>query len=203
MKRITSYAVVCLTAITAVLATSHAEAMPRTHDGFYLGLEGGFGYLSSSAKANGVDLGKYSGLTLDSALWLGGTVGPVVIGGGFYTAQVLSPKVTFQGQDVSSGVSSMYLVGIGPFVDVYPDPNDGLHFMGFVGWGGLESSRNGNVGGSDPTGLVTMLGGGYEFWVADQWSIGPLARLTYAPLSMSGADYSTLAFALVADIKYH
>jgi outer membrane autotransporter protein len=75
--------------------------------------------------------------------------------------------------------------------------------MGFVGWGGLEASQNGNVSGSVPTGMVASIGGGYEFWIANEWSIGPLARLTYAPLSHNGVDFNTTAFAVAADFKFH
>lgn len=185
-----------------LLVASNANATPRTHDGFYLGLEGGFGYLNSSMKGGGYEA-SLSGVTMASSLWLGGTLGPVVIGGGFMYDSAFSPKGTQGGQTVNLTNVSLHLIALGPFVDIYPDPNSGLHFMGFAGWGGLEASVNGNVGGSDPTGLVAMVGGGYEFWVSDEWSIGPLARLTYAPLSLNGVDYSTTGFAILADIKFH
>jgi hypothetical protein len=142
---------------------------------------------------------------VNTALLLGGTVGPVVIGGGFLYDMVNSPSYEVNGQDGNPGDVdiSLYLIGIGPFVDVYPDPTSGLHFLGFFGWGGLEASVEGNVGGSDPTGLVAVIGAGYDFWIADEWSVGPLARFTYAPLSLNGVDYPTTGFALVADLKFH
>ncbi len=186
-----------------LLSAGWASAAPRTHDGFYLGLEGGFGYLSSSVSYNGADMGKWSGMTMDTAIWLGGTVGPVVIGGGMSYANAFSPKFSQGGQSTSYTDLSLALIAFGPFVDIYPNPNEGLHFMGFAGWGGLNASYQGNSGGSDPTGLVAMLGGGYEFWVADQWSIGPLGRFTYAPLSLNDMSYSTIAFTVLADFKYH
>jgi hypothetical protein len=185
------------------LAAPNARAEIRTHDGFYLQLDTGLGYLSSTGKFPGYEV-TYSGVTTSSALFLGGTIGPVVIGGGFTYDNAFSPNAKSGGTTVNLGTDvSLHLIGIGPFIDVYPDPTSGLHFMGFVGWGGLEASVNGNVSGSDPTGLVSFIGGGYEFWVADQWSVGPLARLTYAPLSLDNVDYNTVAFALVADVKFH
>jgi hypothetical protein len=39
-------------------------------------------------------------------------------------------------------------------------------FQPFIGWGGLATSRNGDVGGSDPTGLVLAVGGGYDVFAA-------------------------------------
>lgn len=194
--------VLTLASIAAVLlGTSPAPAEPRTHDGFYLHLEGGIGYLSTSTDTT--PEGTYSGLSLDSALLLGGTVGPVVIGGGFTYDTVPLPSYEVDGQEWSADNVTQYMIGIGPFVDIYPDPKSGLHFLGFVGWGGLETSVEGNVGGSDPTGLVAIVGGGYDFWLADEWSVGPLARLTYAPLSMNDVSFDTFGFGLVADFKYH
>ena len=92
----------------------------------------------------------------------------------------------------------------GVFADDYLDPQaGGLHVVGFLEWGGLEASVGGNVGGSDPTGALFTVGGGYAFWMADEWSIGPLLRLTYAPLSLNDTDYSTTQVSLVANLKWH
>jgi hypothetical protein len=199
MKKQRAFAVVCPILALGLLGTQSASADARTHDGFFLQLDAGLGYLSSTASAGGAEQ-TASGMTYATALFLGGTIGPVAIGGGFTYDNAFSPSI--DGIPDSADIS-LHLIGIGPYIDVYPDPHSGLHFVGFAGWGGLERSYNGNVGGSDPTGLVAFLGGGYEFWVADQWSIGPLARLSYAPLSLNGVDFNTTAFTLVADFKYH
>jgi hypothetical protein len=98
---------------------------------------------------------------------------------------------------------SLYLIGIGPYVDFYPDPTEGLHFQGMVGWGVLDASVDGASGGSAATGVIMQLGVGYDFWVGDQWSIGPLARFAYAPLSLEEATYSTIAPSLVCSFTYH
>jgi outer membrane autotransporter protein len=58
-----------------------------------------------------------------------------------------------------------------------------------------------DAGGSDPTGLVVVLGAGYHFWIADEWSVGPLARFSYAPLSRDDIEVPVTAFGLVADFK--
>ena len=77
MNKIAKRTAVCATIWLVSLSAMDANAAPRTHDGFYLGLDAGLGYLSTSASYRGIDE-KISGVTLDSALWLGGTVGPVV-----------------------------------------------------------------------------------------------------------------------------
>jgi hypothetical protein len=180
-----------------------AEADPRTHDGFYLHLDLGLGYLSSSADVLDTSY-TYSGVTLPSTILLGGTVGPVAFGGGFFSDYAPSPSLSVEGGgSFEPDDVSMYLIGIGMFADIYPNPKEGLHFLPFVGWGGLEVTVDGNAGGSDPTGLVMSLGVGYDFWVSAAWSIGVMGRFAYAPLSLNDQSYTTIAPALLATFTYH
>jgi hypothetical protein len=197
-------ALATVTAFAGALALpSRADAAPETHDGFYLQLNAGLGYLSSTAEVGGFDV-NLSGVTLPSSFLMGGTIGPVVIGGGFFGDYAFSPSASVNGQDSPLyGDVSMTLIGIGVFADIYPDIHKGLHFQPFIGWGGLETSRNGDSGGSDPTGLVLAVAGGYDVFVSDNWSIGGMARLAYAPLSLDDVTYSTIAPSLLATFTYH
>jgi hypothetical protein len=197
-------ALACVAAVAGVVSVSgSAQAAPLTHDGFYLQLNAGLGYLSASGEPGGTKV-KYSGATFPSSLLLGGTVGPVVIGGGLFTDYAFSPKASINGADSPIAADfSMTLIGIGMFADIYPDVHGGLHFQPFIGWGGLETSVNGNSGGSDPTGLVLAVGGGYDFFISDNWSFGGMLRVAYAPLSLNDVTYSTLSPSLLATITYH
>lgn len=187
----------------ALLLPGVAAAAPETHDGFYLQLDLGIGYLSSSAEFGGQTV-TYSGATLPSALFMGGTVGPVVIGGGLFADYAFSPSASAEGgPTVALEDVSLTLIGIGVFADIYPDPQKGLHFQPFIGWGGLEASVNGNSGGSDPTGLVLAVGAGYDWFVSDNWSIGVMGRFGYAPLKLEETSYSTIAPALLGTFTYH
>ena len=170
-------------------------SLPHTHDGFYMQLDAGLGYLSTSASAGGATE-KLSGLTFPTAILLGGTVGPVAIGGGLIMDYAPSPSGTGL-----TGVS-MYMVSMGVFADIYPDPHGGLHFQPFLGFGSLQASHNGATGNS-ATGLVLAAGVGYDWWVADEWSIGVMGRMAYAPLSLNSIGYSTIAPALLATFTYH
>jgi hypothetical protein len=135
---------------------------------------------------------------------LGGTIGPVALGGGFFSDYAPSPSASVDGgSSVELEDVTMYLVGIGMFADIYPNPNEGLHFLPFVGWGGLETTYQGDAGGSDPTGLVMSLGVGYDFWVSNEWSVGVMGRFAYAPLSRDQATFTTIAPALLATFTYH
>jgi hypothetical protein len=193
-----------IAALAGVLSIlGNAEAAPYTHDGFYLQLNAGLGYLSVSGD-NPAGKEKMYGVTLPSSLLMGGTVGPVVIGGGFFSDYALSPGYSVNGQAAPSNMSiSTMLIGIGAFADIYPDVHKGLHFQPFVGWGGLNTSVNGNSGGSDPTGLVLAFSGGYDVFVSDNWSIGGMARLAYAPLSMNDVSYGVISPSLLATFTYH
>lgn len=62
------------------------------------------------------------------------------------------------------------------FADVYPNPARGLHFFGGLGYGTLLTGRDAY---DMPSGAVFTAGAGYEWFFADQWSVGVLARATY------------------------
>ena len=78
-------------------------------------------------------------------------------------------------------VSSDYAF-IGPFVDYFPNPRTGLHFGATVGLAGpLASGSSDSTSSSDKKsagpGIGGIVFGGYDIWIADQWSIGASARL--------------------------
>jgi hypothetical protein len=196
-------ALASIAAVAGIVSVSgHAQAEALTHDGFYLQFNAGLGYTSASIEGPGDQ--SIHGMTLPSSLLLGGTVGPVVIGGGFFADHAFSPSYSINGQDAPFvNDVTMTLIGIGVFADIYPDVHKGLHFQPFVGWGGLETSTNGNSGGSDPTGLVLAVGGGYDFFISDNWSFGGMLRIAYAPLSLNDVGFSTFSPSLLATITYH
>ncbi len=199
VRRLTALSMGCATLAlgSAALADDHV------HDGFYMHLGAGFGYYSTKATVGATDY-SYSGVTAVSALFLGGSpVKGLAIAGGFFTDYAPSPTYEVNGTKATGVDIKQYVIGIGPLVDVYPDPTKGLHFQGFFGWGGLETSANGNVGGSDPTGLVTFVGGGYDWWVGNEWSIGVLGRFVYAPLKYQDVSFTTIAPAILATFTYH
>lgn len=191
-----------LAGVLALSGQAHAEE--RTHDGFYMSFNAGLGYLSTSGEPLPGFEESVSGVSSPFAFWLGGTVGPVAIGGGFFTDYVFSPSYEANGIEAPDGADlSLMLFSLGVFADIYPDPHSGLHIMPYLGWGGVELSVNGNSGGSDPTGLVTAVGVGYDFWVASEWSLGVMGRFAYAPLSMNDTAYGTIAPAILFTATYH
>jgi hypothetical protein len=189
-------------AMLAFAGTAHAA--DNTHDGFYMQAATGLGYYSASAEVGNFDA-SFSGMTIPLSLMLGGSpIEGLAIGGGFMIDYAPSPTYELNGQDVGSTIDfSQYIIGIGPFADYYFNPEGGLHLQAFVGWGGLETSAEGDAGGSDPTGLVTALGVGYDVFISSEWSVGGMGRLTFAPLSIDDVSYTTFEPALLVTLTYH
>lgn len=189
-------------ATLGVTGTAHAD--DNTHDGFYLQAATGLGYYGISAESLGREE-SLSGMTIPMSLMLGGSpMEGLAIGGGFMFDYAPSPTYEVDGQEFDLGGDiSQYVVAIGPFADFYLDPAGGLHFQAFAGWGGLETSAEGNVGGSDPTGFMLSLGAGYDFFVSPEWSIGGLGRFTYGALSMNDVSSTLIEPQLLITATYH
>jgi hypothetical protein len=178
----------------AVLAglTSVAAAEPYTHDGFYLGLTGGLGYMHISSPGDttlsGVEVPNF-GLNIGTSL-----TSHIVLGGGLF--------VDYSSSAGNDATGSLMVIALGAFGDYYLDPHrGGLHFQGFLGWGGIETTKN--TGGSDPTGLTIGVGAGWDKFLTSEMSIGALARIVYGGYSLSGGDYTTLSPALLATLTWH
>jgi hypothetical protein len=191
-------ALLALSAVTLAPTLASAE-QPRTHDGFYLRLAGGFAIAIDPAEAEwpGVNVeGTLGGTGVAWDIAAGGTPTPgLVLGGGIFGAHVPSPEaddmeatVVIVG-DINGDVEfdGMTFALLAPFIDYYPSPREGLHLTAAVGLG-LLSVGDGTWEGTtyEPfqdhgsAGVGALVGVGYEFWLADRWSLGALARVTYA-----------------------
>lgn len=95
---------------------------------------------------------------------------------------------------------------LGPYVDYYPSPTGGLHFVGVLGF---ASANDGNDDTKLATGFGFGAGAGYGVWIGDEWSLGVLLRMQYLALkadieSTSGSVKSATLFpALLVTISYH
>ena len=103
----------------------------------------------------------------------------------------------------------MLFLAAAAFVNYYViDPTDGLNLQALIGYGAVDFvSEEGTSGGNDPTGPVLGFGVGYDFWVASEFSIGPFARLIWAPMSADAGGVSSsvtyLAPTIGAAFTYH
>jgi hypothetical protein len=156
----------------------------RTHDGFYMRLAIGGGALSSTDDVGGGRLSldiKGAGPAFD--MMFGGTLsGGVVLGGGMVFQQATKPTYKFLNTEAKSENNVSFGV-LGPFIDWFPDPKGGFHFGGLLGAAILTvddasgtSSSSSSTTTASASGTGGALFGGYDVWVADQWSLGVLLR---------------------------
>jgi len=172
----------------------------HVHDGFYMRLGTGFGMYREQLQNDddaSVHGGDVSGSTIGFAsvgeFAIGGTLGRGwVLGGGFYTATLLTGH--YKDDDDNEGTLPLEmdpdlrdLVVFGPFVDWYPNPRKGFHLQAALGLAALTSRSGGrwddDDDGYEAVGAGIVLGVGYEWWVGDEWSLGVLARTQAAALT--------------------
>ena len=183
----------------------------RLHDGFYFRFALGAGFFSGSL--NTEPQTKITGPQLAVDLAFGGTPVPgLVIGGGIYGS---GGPVTWDASGITNKVDGATFSTIGPFVDWYPNPRDGWHLTGMLGLSrfvfprGTQFNTQNTVSDTSDVGGALMIGGGYEFWIGRQWSLGLLGRLQVAAASVdnlgNGGTSRITAFepALLGNVTYH
>ncbi len=193
-------------ALCCLPAVCHAQSVPFTHEGFYLQMTVGAGYLGTSASANGEDLSIHGG-ALNGSVWIGGSLAPgFVLGGGTSSAFAVRPKVkeTVRGvtRDLSDANAGLQLNMIGLVSDFYPNPTKGLHFQAMLGYAVLSITQNG-ASSQSPSGIGLLGGVGYDFWVSEEWSIGMLGNFSYAAAKLNDVSYPTVSPSLLASFTYN
>lgn len=181
----------------------------REHEGFYLrlGLGGGAFVLSRSAESNSLSSApdfadsRITGFSVVSELSIGGTPLPgLVVAGSLINHNHPSPELERDdGRRIELGDTNMLIVLMGGTVDYYPRVDRGFHVGGTLGLSYIVApSRSAfqQLGGVGP-GLAGHVG--YDFWISDDWSIGPALRLNLAYAtanrsegSLSGSEDSLL-----------
>ena len=173
------------------------------HDGFYLRMDLGLVLASTHVTANDVAHPSYSvggaGLGLDA-----------LIGGTPSVGLTIGGALSFQGFGHSNG-SSANLGMLGVFVDGFPTPNKGLHFGGLLGLASNRTQRPNNVDEFRGRGLGLAAWTGYDWWVADEWSMGGMLRFSGALTrdkprgSADGVEFkgSSYELAFLFTVLYH
>lgn len=161
----------------------------RLHDGLYL--RGALGGGSVAARGYRTDADgnrseyDFQGDAFATDLMLGFTPKPGIVIGGGYFANHAGRTREESGPD---GDPAMSFGMIGPFVDYFPDPRNGFHLGGAVGPAATVSYDPGQMerheGMEEDPVVAFGFGGslwlGYDFWIADQWSLGVNLRGTAA-----------------------
>jgi hypothetical protein len=178
----------------------------HTHDGLFVRLTLGAGYLSAS-ESDGQATLAYSGLGLTASGALGGTIAPnLVLFGEMMGTSVVNAEQTYGG--VSEGLSGLDLVlfGFGPGLAYYIEPAN-VYLSGTLAFSKISfsdtysqykiSDTNFGVGGSFVVGK--------EWWVGRSLGLGVAGQLHVA--SMTDPYYNTrmtaTAFSVVCSATFN
>ncbi len=159
------------------------------HEGFYLRFSGGPGFMTTQVKDKSTDAkASATDFSLGSDLLIGGSPAPgMTFGGGVQGNLAFSTDPTFS-----------YLVG--PFFDAFPNRKEGFHLGTMLGFAGASSSigpSSSLIGG----GLSAW--GGYDIWVAPEWSVGFNLRGTGAQLLSDDARATNFSMHFLITLLNH
>jgi hypothetical protein len=160
----------------------------------------GVGLRSDGVSDNNVDDSIFGfGLALDLACGYAVLPG-FVVGGTVYLDFAGRATLTDSGQSYTLPAN---LTSIGPFADWYFNhETSGWHVQGALTLSILSLGRAPPLAARSATGIGLVLGGGYEWAIAGDWSVGILARLTLAGLTADTASHGFLAPSLLASVSW-
>lgn len=177
-----------------------SQSNPRSyhmHDGFYLRASVGIGSLSATVDdkdASGDDLHGGGG-SLHLNLMIGGSPAPGLAVGGALLGEATA-SVDFDRDGRHAFDRPMSLLIVGPFVDGFPRPNRGWHFGGTLGLARLSLGSTSIDERRDTNGIGGAFWLGNDFWVAPDWSVGPLLKFTGALTRANDPDITAGSFSI-------
>jgi hypothetical protein len=174
------------------------------HEGFYLRLGGGIGALAGSVDTDTLEL-ESAGVTLDGEALMGFSPAPgLALGAGAIGSLQLSGDWELKDGGGSANADLTTLL-LGLFADGFPEPKKGWHAGGMLGLAIASFEAPGGENGSDALGVGGALWGGYDVWVAPEWSIGGALRLEAlrATNAEDDATISALEVTFAVSVLYH
>jgi hypothetical protein len=171
-------------ALVLTLGSSAAAEPERMHDGFFARSDVGLAFYSAVVRGSGASAGRTGirGIGQSQAVSIGGTPERgLVLGGSLWAARIdpvfVEDNRTIVPDDDSVKIT---LVRLGPFLDWYPDPARGFHAsVAGAFTAQIESDVKGDPIEPAALGAALSLGTGYDWFVADQISVGLLARVAF------------------------
>jgi hypothetical protein len=161
------------------------------HDGFYMRLYAGFGFLSASEEYQGTNY-TYSGFAGMLGASFGGVVARnLVVYGELMGASVTNASLSAAGYTDAYSGTDLELFGFGPGITYYFEPVN-LYLSGTLLFSQVSFSDTGSgySQGDSNMGLGANFMVGKEWWVTADWGIGiaGLAHLSSMGDSVAGYD---------------
>lgn len=159
------------------------------HEGFYFRFSAGPGFMTTAVKDKATDdKASSTDFSLGTDLLIGGSPTPgMTFGGGVQGNLGFSTDPTFS-----------YLVG--PFFDAFPNNKEGFHLGTMLGFAGAALS-NGPSSSLFGGGLSAW--GGYDIWVAPEWSVGMNLRGTGAQLMSANGTATNFSLHFLITVLSH
>ncbi len=187
--RASVFVLVVSLAVALTATTALAGGAPRTHDGFFLRLSGGFGYAGSSTDVGASEL-EVSGATGDVNFAIGGMVSPnLALHGTLMGVSATNPDMDWGGAMSEEFDGEATLTAIGPGLTYYFMPAN-VYISGSVGLGRLEADIDGGPTLESDTGFVLDAGLGKEWWVGNSWGLGVAGGVMFHSIPVSDTDES-------------
>jgi hypothetical protein len=165
----------------AVAPDARAGDDARVHQGHFLRLAAGFGYVHESWHASGGTADAVHrgwGPALEIAV--GKHVRPgLVLGGSLQLTGIINRDETTRGVTFPLDDTVHFVDTVAALVDYYPNPRRGLHAGGTLGVAAITELDTHMGGTQTSLGPAASLHAGYERFVSKRWSAGGLARLAF------------------------
>jgi hypothetical protein len=153
----------------------------------------------------GIDVvnGSATGASVSGELTMTGSLSQgLLLGGGIFTEQVASPKITVNGEDAST-VSVGVMVLVGPFIDWYPMKTGGLRVGAAIGGARITvKDSEGNIEDAEPAGGGGVGEIGYELSLSETFALGAELRFMGASLSANGLRHSVSVPSVLLTLSY-
>jgi hypothetical protein len=172
------------------------------HQGFFLRMHLGGGYLSSGARSGTTDL-NVSGGAGSFSIALGAAVSQNLhLYGELVDSVATSPKLTVNGSSATANNANYGLYGVGPGVNYYFMPSN-VYLSGSLLLSRLNVTNNGSSSNSD-WGLAGKFQLGKEWWVSDTWGLGVAGMLLASGNGGGGGStFTTWSGAILFSATYN
>jgi hypothetical protein len=178
--------IVVAASLLAVAGVAQAQGTGvHQHEGFFLQLDLGGGYMQSEFDEGGTDI-KFDGGAGEFSVAVGYNVRPgLILGGQYWGSTAMDPDLERNGTSLNLNDVTLTLSGIGLNVTYYFMPLN-LYIQATPSITML-TAEFGNIEAETDTGFGVRFAVGKEWWVSDNWALGLNAQFAF---SMNDEDVS-------------